>query len=88
MNCKKCGGLCCYVDDSTYMYSSKDPFSMSDKLTEQYKRLADYMGDNRLVINNEKTHLLVMGSAKFAEKRKLVNIDTGNVIIKPKLQYL
>ena len=83
MNCKKCGSLCCYVDDSTYMYSSHDPELLSDKLIRQYKRLAEYMGDNKLVINNDKTHLLVMGSKKDEEARKMVYIDTGSVIITP-----
>ena len=41
------------------------------------------MGDNRLVINNEKTHLLVMGTKRQAEARKLVRIDTGTVVISP-----
>ena len=83
MNCRKCGSLCCYVDDSTYMYSSSNPEHLSAKLTMQYKNLAEYMGDNKLVINNDKTHLLVMGSKKDEAARKLVNIDTGTVVITP-----
>ena len=53
-------------------------------ILEPLGTLANYMGDNRLVINDDKTHLLVMGSAKFSEKRKMVRIDTGNVIVKPR----
>ena len=83
MNCSHCGGLCCYVDDSTYMFSSADPTMLTEKLTEQYRRLASYMGNNRLVINDDKTHLLVMGTPRFAETRNEVNIDTGTVIIEP-----
>ena len=83
MNCNECGGLCCYVDDSTYMFSSTDPATLSGKLSEQYKKLADYMGDNKLVINDDKTHLLVMGTAKYSAKRELVSIDTGTVTVKP-----
>ena len=84
MNCHSCGGLCCYVDDSTYMFSSPDPGCLSDMLTEQYRKLSDYMGDNRLVINDDKTHLIVMGTPKYKETRKLVNIDTGTVVVRPK----
>ena len=73
-----------------YMYSSQDPELLSDKLTRQYKNLAEYMGDNKLVINNNKTHLLVMGSKKDEEARKMVYIDTGSVRITPveKRSYL
>ena len=51
------------------MYSSSDPAQLSDKLSMQYKNIAEYMGDNKLVINNDKTHLLVMGSKKHEEAR-------------------
>ena len=83
INCRKCGSLCCYVDDSTYMYSSNDPDQLSAKLTMQYKNLAEYMGDNKLIINNDKTHLVVMGPKKGEAARKLVNIDSGTVVITP-----
>ena len=56
VNCDECGSLCCYVDDSTYLSSSSDPRVLSEKLSEQYGKLASYMGDNRLVINDDKTH--------------------------------
>ena len=81
--CDECGGLCCYVDDSTYMYSSSDPRCLSEKLSEQYKKLALYMADNKLVINDDKTHLLVMGTARHSANRNLVTIDTGTVVVKP-----
>ena len=83
LHCAQCGGLCCYVDDSTYSFSSSDPVELSEKLSEQYSRIADYMGDNRLVINDDKTHLLVMGGQKFHAIRPLVNISTGTVTVKP-----
>ena len=35
--CTECGGLCCYVDDSTYTFSRTDPAILSDKLSEQYR---------------------------------------------------
>ena len=66
------------------MYSSQDPDELSDMLTKQYRSLAEYMGDNKLVINNDKTHLLVMGTKKDEESRKQVKKDTGTVMITPK----
>ena len=83
IKCFDCGSLCCYVDDSTYMYSSKDPATLSEKLSAQYKKLAQYMGDNKLVINDDKTHLLVMATKKHDALRAEVSINTGTVIVKP-----
>ena len=76
-----CGGLCCYVDDSTYMFSSADPTVFTDKLSDQCMRLARC--DNRLVINDDRTHLLVMGTPRFVEATKKVRIETGTVTIDP-----
>ena len=83
MNCAECGSLCCYVDDSTYVFSSSDPRVLSEKLSEQYGKLANYMGDNRLVINDDKTHLLVMGTPRFHAAREDVDITTGTVTVEP-----
>ena len=85
MYCSKCGGLCCYVDDSTYTFSGSDPAVLTEKLSEQYRKLADYMGDNKLVINDEKTHLLVMGAggSKLQAARSEVRIYTGTVMVAP-----
>ena len=68
---------------TTYMYSSKDPAKLSEKLSAQYKKLAQYMGDNKLVINDDKTHLLVMGTRKHNVLRSEVSINTGTVMVKP-----
>ena len=65
------------------MYSSSDPGCLSEKLSEKYRKLAVYMGDNKLVINDDKTHLLVMGTARHSANRDLVSIDTGTVVVKP-----
>ena len=83
MNCSKCGGLCCYVDDSTYVFSSDNPVELSKMITKQYSKLAGYMWDNRLVINDDKTHLLVMATPKYADTRKEVRITTPTVNVKP-----
>ena len=46
--------------DSTYSVAHKDPVSLSAKLTNKYSVMADYLTDNRLKLNDDKTHLLVM----------------------------
>ena len=83
LTCPECGSLCCYVDDSTYFYSSSSPALLSEKLSAQYRKIADYMSANRLVINDEKTHLVVMGTKKYDKARSEVYIDTGSVVVTP-----
>ena len=39
------------------------------------------MGDNGVVINDYKTHLIVMGTRKNAVLRKNVKVETGSVTI-------
>ena len=81
--CHDCGGTVCYVDDSTYSLARSDPEALSSALTYQYQVIADYMAANRLVINGEKTHLLVLGNRSMDEKRKLVTLKAGTHTIVP-----
>ena len=82
-DCTECGHLCCYVDDSTLTVTSDNADELSRKLTVQYRLLADFFGDNKLVINNEKTHLIVMGSRKHRNIRREVEVNTGSILVKP-----
>ena len=83
ISCSGCGSMCCYVDDSTFYYSSKNPDLLTEKLSAQYRKIAEYMSANRLVINDDKTHLVVMGAKKYGLVRSEVQIDTGSVMIAP-----
>ena len=56
---------------------------MSNVLTYKYNKLAEWMNSNKLVINPDKTHLMVMGSRKHRNMRKDVSILAGNHIIVP-----
>ena len=70
--CDDCGGLVNYVDDATYTYASDDPHELSDVLSNKYKCIAEYMTANKLVINADKTHLLVMGTPAMGATRQEV----------------
>ena len=84
--CHPCGGTVCYVDDSTYSLARSDPAALSGALTDQYQSIARYMSANRLVINDEKTHLLVLGSKAMKDKRDRVIMEAGNHTILPSKQ--
>ena len=49
------------MDDGTGIVE-RDPAELSSTLSEKYKVIEDYVVKNKLVINADKTHLVVMGS--------------------------
>ena len=58
--CQECGGVCCYADDSTYSVQGSNSEELSAKLTDKYTALANFLTANKLKVNDEKTHLLVI----------------------------
>ena len=72
-----------YVDDGAYSYACKQAQVLSTVLTQKYDKLANWMNSNMLVINPEKTLLMVMGSRKFNCQRSQVSIKAGDYDIKP-----
>ena len=69
--CGACGGMCCYADDSTYTVTGKNAEELTDKLTNKYNVVADFLTDNKLKVNDDKTHLLVMST-----RQKRRHVDT------------
>ena len=56
---------------------------MSDKLTPEYVKISSYMAANKLVINDNKTHLIVMGTKTTSARRGEVVFQAGDHIIRP-----
>ena len=77
IQCQECGGVCCYADDSTYTAAGSDPVELSEKLTKKYNELADFLTANKLKVNDDKTHLLVMST-----RQKRCFRDTSTVTIR------
>ena len=61
----------CYVDDCTYSIGSICPVDLSDRLNTQYNIISTYMSANKLGINGEKTHVLVMGTKATAARSEV-----------------
>ena len=78
-----CEELVGYVDDGAYSYAHKDPAVLSRVLTEKFSTLEEWMNNNRLVINPDKTHMMVMGSKKSTLLRRQVTMMAGNFLIRP-----
>ena len=84
IKCRDCGNLCCYADDSTVSVTNSDPEEISSKITEKYKAVAEYMSSNKLKLNGDKTHLMLLSSS-HAWSNKLsdssMKLNTGKEII-------
>ena len=85
LHCSSCGGIACFADDSSYSKSGDDPQTSNQQLKSTYASIVEYMAANKLVLNTDKTHLLVMASER---QHRLygnygVELDTGNEIILP-----
>ena len=65
------------MDDGAYSTSSRDPTHLSRVLSNKYNKLEDWMNSNKLVINPDKTHLIVMADRKDEDKRRNVSIQAG-----------
>ena len=85
INCHACGGLCLYADDSTFSLSSGNMEELNANLDKKYQDIAKYMDKNRLILNSEKTNLLIMTSArKHANHQDFgIYLDTGSEHILP-----
>ena len=77
IQCQECGGLCCYADDSTYTVTGKDPEQLTATLSRKYGVMADFLTDNKLKVNDDKTHLLVMATV---QKRRHVDTSLTRII--------
>ena len=77
--------MCCYADDTTFIKSNKDPTKLKQEIDEQYAKLSEYMDKNKLVLNKDKTHLLVMATSKKHKNKNNfdITLNTGSEIIKP-----
>ena len=85
IQCQECGGVCCYADDSTYTAAGDDPIELSEKLSQKYSVLADFLTANKLKVNDDKTHLLVMSTRQKRQYRDtaLITINTPTATITP-----
>ena len=85
IKCSSCGSVCCYADDSTYTISSQDTDELNIAIDTKYKEIERYMASNKLVLNSDKTHLLVMATPY--QHRHFqdfgISLNTGEEIIEP-----
>ena len=80
------GSICCYADDTTLSCTEYSPQALTNKLSEKYKIIAEFMRNNMLKLNDDKTHLLVMDTGQSKVRHaasRMVEIRTPSETIKP-----
>ena len=85
INCTDCGGMCLFADDSTYTKSHKEPTVLKEEIDRNYQNIVEYMSRNKLILNTDKTHLLVMATkaGHRANQNYGITLNTGTEVIKP-----
>ena len=71
--------LCCYADDSTLTCIGSDHTNLTQDLSENYKTIADFLANNRLMLNEDKTKLLVMTSSNRRSISQAANLEQINL---------
>ena len=83
--CTECGGLVCYADDSTFTVTADSEAELSIKMSNKFQTMSQYLTQNRLCINTDKTHIMVL----CTEQRRrhidttAVSLNTGSEVIFP-----
>ena len=58
-----------YADDSTYTITDTDSERLSANLSQKFDVMADYLTANKLKVNNDKTHIMIMCTDQRRGKR-------------------
>ena len=80
------GSICCYADDTTFTATDSDHAALTSKLSEKYKIISEFMINNRLKLNDDKSHLIVISTSQARVRTQscnLVEIRTPTDVIKP-----
>ena len=64
------------MDDSACSIVDRDPAKLSSILSKKYRVIEDYI-KNKLVINADKIHLVVMGSREVTMARQAVSMQSS-----------
>ena len=83
--CDECGGICSFADDSTLTISSANPDDLGPLLSNRYDLISNYMLGNRLALNNDKTHFMVIASQNQHRRNDNfgITLNTGTEIVAP-----
>ena len=69
--CSECGAVVCFADDSTYTVISSNTNIMTNKVNKKFGEMTEYLGEQRLSVNEDKTHLMLLTTRQ--KKRNMLN---------------
>ena len=76
------GHICCYADDTTMTALSTNHSDLTEKLSQNYEKVSNFMNNNRLKLNDDKSHLLVFNTSnRRAKTHSLVKNRTSIEVI-------
>ena len=82
VHCREDGSMVNFVDDGTAYFADKSPEVVGQKLTNHYSLIEGYMHSNKLVINSDKSHLIVLaGRGAVGARRLEVEVRAGQDIV-------
>ena len=58
LNCRSCGTVSCYADDSSFSISCPNDEDLSECLSRKYELISEFMCGNGLKLNGDKTHIM------------------------------
>ena len=83
------GDMTTFVDDSTNYFGHENPQVVKNVTQNNYDAINEYMNSNKLKINGDKSHLIVMtrgdrvgGGELAAEKRAAITLQAGGKVIR------
>ena len=82
------GSVTCYADYSTRNSTDVSSSALSKKLSKNYSSISEFMVNNRLKLNDDKTHLIIIGASKeqsdkvklFTPSSQLVQVHLVNFL--------
>ena len=82
MSCNTCGSVGCYADDTTFSCTGEDLIQLSDKLSNRFSTVSDFLVSNRLKLNDDKTNLMVMTTSQARTVRRGTIKDSNLVVVR------
>ena len=70
-----------FVDDAIHYFADEDTDKVSEKISEKYDQIEKYMNKNKLIINGDKSHLVVMRKRAQAGEATQVFLQAGTHVI-------
>ena len=86
MDCPVSYNPCCYADDTLMAALSTNHSDLTEKLSQNYEKVSNFMNNNRLKLNDDKSHLLVFNTSNRRAKTQslnMVEIRTPTDTIRP-----